>query len=109
MLILNWFNIIQIDKKEMIKFFLPISYGKYWFASVYMYLYLLCPFINKFAHSINKTTYKNLLIIMTVIFSLIYSILYKSNAFQAGTGIFESLSWFVYMYLLAGYIRIYGI
>lgn len=109
MIILKMLNIVSVSTKETVKYFLPISYKKYWFASTYMYLYLIFPFLNKFAHSIDKKTYKTVLILLSMMFSLIYSIIYKSNSFQTGTGVFESLVWFVFLYLLAGYIRVYGI
>ena len=109
MIILKMLKIVNVSTKETVKYFLPISYKKYWFASTYMYLYLIFPFLNKFAHSINKKTYKNVLILLSVMFSVNYSIIYKSNSFATGTGVFENLVWFVFLYLLAGYIRIYGI
>lgn len=109
MIILKMLNIVSVSVKEALKYFLPISYKKYWFASTYMYLYLVFPFLNKFAHSIDKKTYKNALILLSIMFSVIYSVIYKSNSFQTGTGVFESLAWFAFLYLLAGYIRLYGI
>ena len=109
MLIVSINNLDNIKLSEIYKCFFPISYSRYWFASTYLYMYVLFPFINKFAHSINKNKYKFLLIILTIMFSGIYSVLYCSNSYQTGVGIFEAISWFIYLYLLAGYIKIYGI
>lgn len=109
MIILKMLNIVNFNNRETVKYFLPISYKKYWFASTYMYLYMIFPFLNKFAHSIDKKTYKVLLILLTIMFSGIYSVIYKSNSFETGTGTFETLAWFIFLYMLAGYIRIYGI
>lgn len=109
MIILKMLNIVNVTTKENFKYFFPISYKKYWFASTYMYLYLIFPFLNKFAHGIDKKTYKVVLILLSMMFSITYSIIYKSNSFQTDTGTFESLVWFVFLYLLAGYIKIYGI
>lgn len=52
--ILKLLNIVDINLKEMLKYFLPISYKKYWFASTYMYLYLMFPFLNRLAHSLQQ-------------------------------------------------------
>lgn len=109
MLIMNFNNLNNVTIGNICKCFFPISYSRYWFASTYLYMYILFPFINKLAHSINKNEYKFLLIILTIMFSGIYSILYGSNSYQTGVGIFETISWFIYLYLLAGYIRMYGI
>ena len=109
MLVFKIFQKNNLTINEMLKYAFPISFRKYWFASTYMYLCLLMPFINKFVENINKNTYKNLLILLTILFSLVYSFIYKSNGYQTEVGTFETLTWFIYLYLLAGYIKIYGI
>lgn len=109
MLVFKIFINNNITIKQMLKYALPISYRKYWFASTYMYLCLLIPYINKFVSNVNQKTYRNLIIVLTFLFSIMYSVLYKSNYYQTEVGTFETLTWFIYLYLLAGYIRIHGI
>ncbi len=79
---------------------LPIIYGNYWFASVYFLLYLSSPFINKFANGLSKKEYKKLLLLLFIIWSVIPTILNKSLQYN-------SLLWFCFVYLLAGYIRLH--
>lgn len=95
-------GIIQFDKHEFVYSLFPITYSKWWFASNYFVLFLLHPFINKLLHSIDKRTYQRLLILLFICWSVIPTITkqdYKSN----------SLVWFVTIYTLAGYIRLYGL
>lgn len=107
MLILNVLHITNTTPKQFIKSFLPVTYGNYWFASTYVILYLIYPYLNKLVNNISKITYRNLLVILAFIFSILYSIMYKSSNLISGVG--GELVWFVFLYLLAGYIRLYGI
>lgn len=95
-------GIVRFDKHEFVYSLFPITYSKWWFASNYFVLFLLHPFINKLLHSIDKRTYQRLLILLFICWSVIPTITkqdYKSN----------SLVWFVTVYTLAGYIRLYGL
>lgn len=57
----------------------PVILGNYWFVTVYIVLYLLSPFINKFIYSLKKQQYKILLIIINIINYNIYNILSFTN------------------------------
>lgn len=98
-------NKCNINMSMIIKSFFPIITKQYWFMSAYMGLYLLIPFINKFINSINKKDYKILLIILTIFLSFIKTIYSKNNVFESNGG--YGLFWFIYLYMLAGYIRIH--
>lgn len=85
----------------IIRFF-PISYSLWWFASTYFVLYLLHPFLNKLLHCLDKRKYQYLLLILVVCWSVIPTFLtsfYQSN----------DLLWFITLYAIAGYIRLYGL
>lgn len=86
--------------KSLIKSIFPITYSTWWFASAYFVLYLLSPYINRLAQSLNKKSYARLLLILFFCWSLVPTFLtvsWQSN----------SLLWFVFLYLLAGYIRLH--
>ena len=51
--------------KDLVKSALPITYDRWWFASGYFVLYLLSPFINKSIRSFDRTTYLQMLALMT--------------------------------------------
>lgn len=101
-------NLRDISNYSMIKTFIPISYANYWFISAYFILYILIPIINEIAKKINKKTYEKLLIIVTFFFSIVYTYLYKSYYTVNIQGL-SALSWLIYLYLVAGYIKLYGI
>lgn len=88
-------------KRNFIKQCLPITYSKWWFASTYFILYLLCPFINKLLVSLDKKSYLNLLIILGVCWCIIPTL--TNETVQS-----NSLLWFIFLYSLSGYIRLHG-
>lgn len=55
----------------LIKNSLPFIFNRYWFATAYIILYLLSPFINKFLHSLSRKEHLTFLAIMLILFSII--------------------------------------
>lgn len=100
--LLSLFGQAKFSKTELINSLLPITTNRYWFVTAYIGLYVLIPFVNKLANSLNKKEYITLLVILTFCLSIIKTI-YPTNDIMNGSGII----WFIYLYLLAGYIRIY--
>ena len=99
-IVLVLFKLVPFSKKHFLYCFFPITFNTWWFASSYIILYLLSPFINKFANCIDKKTYKNLLIFMFCIWCVIPTLINKP--LQS-----NNLIWFVFIYLIGGYIRLY--
>lgn len=91
---------VHVSPKQFISNFLPITSSRYWFISTYFTLYLLHPFINIFMQHLSRGQYKKLLMLLTFLWCLIPTFL--TATFQS-----NPLWWFVYLYLLAGYIRTY--
>lgn len=94
------FNLIEFEKM-----FIPITTNQYWFMTAYMGLYILIPFINKLANSLSKKQYLALIIILTILLSLVKTINPENGVFEANNG--YGLCWVVFVYLLAGYIRLH--
>lgn len=81
--------------------FFPISYQALWFASCYIGLLFISPFLNMFLIKIGNYA-KKLLIVLFILLSVLPTFLPGSAAF------ISNFSWFVFLYLLIGYVRIYG-
>lgn len=91
--------------KDILKTFTPIRSREYWFVTMYMGLMMLSPFLAKAAHALKQPQYKLLIIILgilnlTFFFKLPYGDIYGGAM---------SLLWFVFLFLVAGYIRLYDI
>lgn len=89
--------------KEMIKIMFPIIFGGRWYVRAYIVLICLIPFINVVLHSITKESYRTLLIIMALFLSVWPSFLPNPPLDDYGYGFVH----FVFLYTIAGYIRLY--
>nr|WP_293423012.1 acyltransferase [Prevotella sp.] len=91
--------------KDILKTFTPIRSREYWFVTIYMGMMLLSPFLAQAAHALTQPQYKILLLVLgilniTFFFNLPYGDIY-------GGGM--SLLWFIFLFLVAGYIRLYDV
>ncbi|MBQ7410437.1 MAG: acyltransferase [Clostridia bacterium] len=82
------------------KSFFPITYGTYWFFTIYIGLYVLSPFINKFLNGISKKNLGTLLVILTFMFSILGTVTLESK-------FMGNLQWFVFLYMVGAYINLY--
>lgn len=87
--------------KGLLENCLPL-FTKWWFASAYFILYLLSPYLNRLLNSLTKKEYQSFLILLTVIWCFIPT--FTTFSFYS-----NPLIWFIYLYALAGYIRLYGL
>lgn len=95
--------------KDLINSFLVVHGNLNWFVKCYIGLLLVAPFLSILAQSITRRQYLLLLIVLT----LLSTNLIKPINFPYG-GLFDSsqgssLSWFCYLYLVAGYISLYKV
>ena len=94
----------SVSLSGAVKALFPVSAYNYWFASVYMGLLLLTPFISMLATCLTKAQYRWLLVCLSVFFSVNHMI-FQVNAYGSYSG--RELPWFVFLALLAGYIRLH--
>lgn len=92
-------NFINVILKNVL---FPITYSSYWFITTYLGLYIIFPFINSFIKNISQENLKKLLTILFVMFSLI-------PTFTETTSYMGNFQWFVYIYMIGAYIKLYGI
>ena len=96
------FGIEPFSIKELIKHVAPITFSQWWFASTYFVLYLLVPFINKLLRSFDKIQYFCFLVCLLCLWCLIPT--FTGQTFQS-----NSLIWFIVLYSISGYIKLFGI
>ena len=88
--------------------FYPIIHGSWWFSSVYVVLYLIFPFLNLLINAMGRNQHKIFLVVLTIAFSLVPSV-FPTYVDVIGLESGYSLIWFIYLYLLAGYIKRYDL
>lgn len=101
------FFVLLIFKKDITllvikKTFFPISYSSYWFITAYVGMYFFSPFINKLIKVLKQDKFKILLIISLILFSIIPT-LAQTSSFMG------NLQWFIFVYMIGAYIRLYDI
>lgn len=86
---------------------LPFTTEHYWFIDVYLILSLLIPFINKAIDGIHRRRYRNILFVCLAVFSVLPTLVpFASEIFALGGG--ANIVWFVVLYLIGGYLRLYN-
>lgn len=87
---------------DSLRSFFPIVFNKYWFVTTYLMLYVLAPYLNRFIKSIPSRFLLRLVIILVVLVSVLPSIFRNATAVS-------NLGWFILLYFIAAYLRLYGI
>lgn len=95
-------GINEFSLKSLVKTVFPITFGQWWFASTYFVLYLIHPFLNNLLNKIDKKTYQSLLTLLITIWCIIPT--FTGTSFQS-----NSLLWFITLYCVAGYIRLFDL
>lgn len=86
--------------------FLPVTMGHYWFATAYIMMYILSPFLAKAMEHMHQRTHMILILAMLSILCFAKSIIPYDMAID-DSGV--SFVWFLVLFVVAGYIRLYGI
>lgn len=101
------FGTLTLDKRTIFINFFPVAEYKYWFATVYILLYILSPYINKLLLSLSKRDFGRLLLICLGIFC-IFPTLYGALKNDTETLFFYNrFIWLLIVYMIGAYIRLY--
>lgn len=94
--------------KEYFLLFFSIIFNRYWFITAYFMIYILSPYFNILIHSMDKRTYKKLIITMLTLWCIIPTIFGLFSGPESILG-FSRYTWLVVIYFIGGYIRLYPI
>ncbi len=90
---------------ELIFVVFPVTAGHYWFATVYVLLFAISPFLNVVVSKMNKLQHRACICVLLVIFSVWNTILPMTIPLTDGEGM--DIAWFVCLYIIAAYLRKY--
>ena len=88
-----------VGAKDILAGILPIPMKLYWFASTYFLLLLVANFLNRFVQTVDRKQLGQLIGIMVIIKSVLPMVFIKMEI--------SKFVWFVTVYLIAAYIRLY--
>ena len=95
-------GITDFSLYSIVKALLPITFNQWWFASTYFVLFLIHLFLNVLLNKLDRNMYQRLLILLVVMWCLIPTL--TGTSFQS-----NNFLWFITLYSVAGYIRIFGL
>ena len=96
----------NISFYQLLQYVFPTLMEQYWFVTAYVLMYLLSPFLGAAVHHMSKRKLEIALGLLLAVMSLSKSILpVQLEMDRFG---YDAL-WFVTVYLVAAYIRLYGI
>ena len=90
----------EFTAREIVSIFTPILSNTWWFASTYILLFALSPFINRMIRGCDEVMHLKLivgLVILWVIIPFLINIWLELS----------NLCWFITLYIIAAYIRLY--
>jgi hypothetical protein len=93
---------LAFDWKEAIKTIVPIYHIGTSFTSSYLAFYLFIPFLNLLINAMNELEHRKLICCCLLVECVLQSFLLTPNAFTY-------IGWFVVLYFIASYIRLYPI
>lgn len=98
---------VHFSVQQLIRHMFPLLTNQYWFFTYYILLLLIAPMLNIFIRNVEQTQFKGYLFILILIFSVVPTCNVFNDNFGTNSG--YSLLWFIVLYLIASYIRLYSI
>ena len=98
----------SVSKSNLLKSFFPMLTNHYWYPVNYAFLLLVSPILNKFIYVLSERALKILVIGIFALFGFVN----LNPFFTAGIYVghdSHSFLWFVCLYFIAAYIKLYGI
>lgn len=95
----------EINTHYFLSLLFPVSMEHYWFMTAYIYLYLLLPFVGSAVRRMTKEQLKLALILLLSVFCVLKSLLpFRLEKDAKGYDVL----WYLCVFLVAAYIRSYG-
>lgn len=97
---------IPLSFDNILTIILPIEYEHYWFATAYVIMYMLAPVLSIAVNQLPKKQLTTVIVLLLFIFSIPKSL----NPYLIPTDSYGyDFGWFICLFLIAGYIKKYGI
>ncbi len=97
-------SITGFNSQETLRSFFPVLSCKYWFATCYVIIFVLSPFINKLLGNLTKSQFRWLIIILAFFFVIAPTFIYFEILGDKGKG----LPNMILAYCIGRYLAIYG-
>jgi len=96
----------ELTVYHLLNYFFPIQMNHYWFGTAYVFMYILVPVLSAGIKQLSQKQLKIIITIAIIVFSISKTILpFQLEMDKAG----YDVTWFICLFLIASYIRLYGI
>ena len=99
----------SLSATTLAKLFFPVTNKVWWYTTAYALLYIFSPYINRLMHALSREEHKQLIGILLLVFSVIPTVAAVKNGNTEGFLYYNRFIWLVVLYIIAGYIRKYGL
>ena len=98
----------EISKKNFVLSFFPILIMRQWYFNAYFSMYIFVPFLNQGINSINRKTYRNIVLFLIAFFSLynVIAVLFNKYNYHFLNEGYSTL-WLIILYIIGGYFGKY--
>lgn len=104
-IVMYWKNPIGVG--NLIQTVFPVLTRNYWYIGGYLLLLLLTPLLNAYSTNASRRSMFNLLITITIIYTLLHINKYTTPEYFLGAG--TSVFHFAFVYLLGSYLRLHPV
>lgn len=101
------FGTLTLDKRTVFINFFPITEYKYWFATVYILLYLFSPYINRLLLSLSQKEFRKMLLLCLAVFCIFPTVYGVLKDDTETLFYYNRFIWLLIVYMAGAYIRLY--
>lgn len=96
----------ELSVYDWLNYVLPVETEHYWFATAYLILYLFAPLLAAGVKAVDQRTLRIIIGVLTLYFCIWKSVV---PATLATDRYGYDFGWFLFLFLIAAYIRLYGL
>lgn len=96
----------ELTLYHLLNYFLPIQMNHYWFGTAYVLLYLFVPVLSAGVKQMTEKQLRNTILLLLFVFSICKTVLPFQLAIDRNG---NDLVWFLCLFLIAAYLRLYGL
>lgn len=106
MILVGVVNIHELSVYDWASYVFPIGTENYWFITAYIVMYMLAPILSAGVKAVNEKTLRTVIIVMLILFCLEKTIIPMRLPIDRSG---YDFGWFIVLFMIAAYIRLYGI
>ena len=101
---------LAFSYRNILQYFFPVTMGGYWYVTAYIIIYVLSPYFNQLAKSMNKSTYKKFLLTLLFMYSVIPTVIgIFYNTTEISLFFYTRFIWLVIVYFMGAYIKLHSL